>query len=144
MRQDEDFDASLAGEEEEADDSKASWFKRIKKGILTSTKDKENAPEGLWTKCPNCKYTCTISELAENKFVCPKCEHHHRIGSEEYFDIIFDKNSTLNFLPISNQRITWDLLTSSLIRKGLRKLMQKQISMIRSLWHMAKYMATTW
>lgn len=92
MRQDEDFDASLAGEEEGTDDSKASWFKRIKKGILTSTKDKKDAPEGLWTKCPNCKYTCTISELAENKFVCPKCEHHHRIGSEEYFDIIFDKN----------------------------------------------------
>ena len=92
MRQDEDFDASLAGEEEGADESKASWFKRIKKGILTSTKDKKDAPEGLWTKCPNCKYTCTISELAENKFVCPKCEHHHRIGSEEYFDIIFDKN----------------------------------------------------
>ena len=92
MRQDEDFDASLAGEEEGADDSKASWFKRIKKGILTSTKDKKDAPEGLWTKCPNCKYTCTISELAENRFVCPKCEHHHRIGSEEYFDIIFDKN----------------------------------------------------
>ena len=50
MRQDEDFDASLAGEEEGADDSKASWFKRIKKGILTSTKDKKDAPEGLWTK----------------------------------------------------------------------------------------------
>lgn len=92
MRQEEDFDANLAGEDGNTEETKKSWFKRIKKGILTSTKDKKDAPEGLWTKCPNCKYTCTISELSENKFVCPKCEHHHRIGSDEYFEILFDNN----------------------------------------------------
>ena len=92
MIQDEDFDANLAGEEGTEEETKTSWFKRIKKGILTSTKDKKDAPEGLWTKCPLCKYTCTVAELGENKFVCPKCEHHHRIGSEEYFDILFDDN----------------------------------------------------
>ncbi len=90
MRKDEDFDANLAGEEGGSEATKASWFKRIKKGILTSTKDKKDAPEGLWSKCPQCKYTCTISELSENKFVCPKCDHHHRIGSDEYFEILFD------------------------------------------------------
>lgn len=92
IQEEEDFDANLAGEEGTAEETKSSWFKRIKKGILTSTKDKKDAPEGLWTKCPNCKYTCTVAELGENKFVCPKCEHHHRIGSEEYFDILFDGN----------------------------------------------------
>ncbi len=93
MRQEEeDFDANLAGEEDPSEQIKASWFKRIKKGILTSTKDKKDAPEGLWAKCPNCKYTCTISELSENEFVCPKCDFHHRIGSEEYFEILFDDN----------------------------------------------------
>jgi len=92
IQEEEDFDANLAGEEGTAEETKSSWFKRIKKGILTSTKDKKDAPEGLWTKCPNCKYTCTVAELSENKFVCPKCEHRHRIGSEEYFDILFDKN----------------------------------------------------
>jgi len=90
MRQEEDFDANLAGDDSSSE-AKANWFKRIKKGILTSTKDKKDAPEGLWAKCPNCKYTCTVSELSENKFVCPKCEFHHRIGSDEYFDIIFDE-----------------------------------------------------
>lgn len=90
MRQEEDFDASLSGEDSAAEETKKSWFKRMKKGILTSTKEKKDAPEGLWTKCPSCKYTCTISELSENKFVCPKCEFHHRIGSEEYFEILFD------------------------------------------------------
>ncbi len=92
MRQEEDFDANLAGEEGTAEELRASWFKRMKKGILTSTKDKKDAPEGLWSKCQSCKYTCTISELQENKFVCPKCDYHHRIGSEEYFDILFDNN----------------------------------------------------
>lgn len=90
--QEEDFDVNLTGDEGVSDETKKSWFKRIKKGILTSTKDKKDAPEGLWAKCPVCKYTCTIAELSENYFVCPKCEFHHRIGSEEYFEIIFDKN----------------------------------------------------
>jgi acetyl-CoA carboxylase carboxyl transferase subunit beta len=92
MKLTEDFDASLAGEEDNTGGTKPSWFKRIKKGILTSTKDKKDAPEGLWAKCPSCKYTCTIAELRENKFVCLKCEYHHRIGSEEYFEILFDDN----------------------------------------------------
>src|SRR6476469_4982261 len=93
MKKEEDFDANLAGEDADtAGETKASWFKRIKKGILTSTKDKKDAPEGLWSKCPSCKYTCTVSELSENKFVCPKCEYHHRIGSQEYFEILFDDN----------------------------------------------------
>jgi acetyl-CoA carboxylase carboxyl transferase subunit beta len=90
MLKDENFDANLAGEDGETEETKSSWFKRIKKGILTSTKDKKEAPDGLWTKCPNCKYTCTITELGDNNFVCPKCEHHHRIGSGQYFDILFD------------------------------------------------------
>lgn len=90
MKQDEDFDANLAGEEGEAEETKRSWFRRIKKGITTSTKDKKEAPDGLWTKCPQCRYTCTVTELRENLFVCPECEYHHRIGSAEYFEILFD------------------------------------------------------
>lgn len=93
MKQEEDFDASLAGDDDEREENKRSWFRRRNKGITTSTKDKKEAPDGLWTKCPACRYTCTASELRENKFVCPKCEFHHRIGSAEYFEIIFDENS---------------------------------------------------
>ena len=88
MVQDDDFESKLRGTAAEMDNG--NWFKRIKKGILTSTKDKKDAPEGLWDKCPECKYTCTITELTENKSVCPKCEYHHRIGSKEYFQILFD------------------------------------------------------
>ncbi|HRO18440.1 MAG TPA: acetyl-CoA carboxylase, carboxyltransferase subunit beta [Ferruginibacter sp.] len=93
MKQEEDFSANLAGDDPQLEgEEKTSWFKRIKKGILTTTKEKKDAPEGLWTKCPSCKYTCTITELDENKYVCPKCEYHHRIGSDEYFQILFDDN----------------------------------------------------
>jgi acetyl-CoA carboxylase carboxyl transferase subunit beta len=92
MRNEEDFEANLAGEEGNSDETKTSWFKRIKKGILTSTAEKKETPEGLWSKCPECGYICTVTELRENLFVCPKCSHHHRIGSAEYFEIIFDNN----------------------------------------------------
>ncbi len=94
MKQEEDFYANLAGEDGEAEETKRRWFRRIKKNITTSTKDKKEAPDGLWTKCPNCKLTCTVSDLRENLFVCPKCEHHHRIGSSEYFEILFDIDSS--------------------------------------------------
>lgn len=99
MKQEEDFDASLAGEDGEAEETKRRWFRRIKKGITTSTKDKKEAPDGLWTKCPSCRYTCTVSELRENLFVCPKCDYHHRIGSAEYFEIIFDNNTYKELYP---------------------------------------------
>ncbi|MCZ2397141.1 MAG: acetyl-CoA carboxylase, carboxyltransferase subunit beta [Chitinophagales bacterium] len=92
MKQDEDFDHSLTGETTN-DAEKRSWFRRMTKNITTSTKDKKETPDGLWTKCPQCKYTCTINELEESLFVCPKCGYHHRIGSKEYFEILFDKDS---------------------------------------------------
>lgn len=88
----EDFDANLAGEEGKTEETKTTWFKRIKKGILTQTSEKKEAPEGLWVKCPECNYICTITELREHVFVCPKCSYHHRISSTEYYEIMFDNN----------------------------------------------------
>jgi len=91
MRREEDFDASLAGDDTIKNAERSNWFKRIKKGILTSTKEKKDSPEGLWTKCPSCNHICTISDLNENQYVCTQCDYHHRIGSEEYFEILFDE-----------------------------------------------------
>ena len=93
MKQEEDFYSNLAGEDGEGEETRRRWFRRIKKNITTSTKDKKEAPDGLWTKCPTCKYTCTVTELREALFVCPKCNFHHRIGSGEYFEILFDDNT---------------------------------------------------
>jgi acetyl-CoA carboxylase carboxyl transferase subunit beta len=70
--------------------SSSTWFKRIKQGILTSTKEKKNVPDGLWFKCPTCKKTSTINELKGNLWLCPSCNHHNRIDAAEYFEIIFD------------------------------------------------------
>lgn len=68
----------------------STWFRRIKKGIQTSTHEKKEAPDGLWHKCPECKTTYTVKELKDNMFVCLKCNYHNRINSAEYFEIIFD------------------------------------------------------
>ena len=91
-KQIEDFDANLAGEEGKTEETKTSWFKRIKKGINTKTSEKKETPEGLWVKCPECNFICTVTELREVLFVCPKCHFHHRINSSEYYEILFDNN----------------------------------------------------
>lgn len=67
-----------------------SWFKRITEGITTSTRDKKETPEGLWVKCTNCGTVISTSENEENLWVCTNCGHHQRIGSREYFHILFD------------------------------------------------------
>lgn len=66
------------------------WFKRNKEGITTSTKEKKETPEGLWEKCSNCKTVFTHADFEKNFFVCDRCSHHERIGSREYFNILFD------------------------------------------------------
>lgn len=83
------------------------WFKRIKEGITTSTKEKKETPEGLWYKCPSCKKISTSTDHEANKFVCVNCGHHDRIGSVEYFSIIFDDN---NFTELDENLISGDPL----------------------------------
>ncbi len=68
------------------------WFKRLKDGIQTATRNKKEAPEGLWYKCRECKETTTVKELKENFFKCPQCNYHVRINSYDYFEILFDGN----------------------------------------------------
>ena len=70
-----------------------SWFKRIKGGITTSTKEKKETPEGLWIKCPgkDCGAIIPTAENEENLWVCNSCGHHQRIGSREYFHLLFDE-----------------------------------------------------
>ena len=69
----------------------STWFKRIKKNILTSSKEKKDVPDGLWFKCPGCKKTSTVHEIKEHLWVCPNCNHHNRIDAAEYFEIIYDE-----------------------------------------------------
>lgn len=73
------------------------WFKRLKDNVQTSTKFKKEAPDGLWQKCRDCGSTNTVKELSENFFVCPSCDYHYRIGSHDYFDLLFDGKYELLF-----------------------------------------------
>ena len=65
------------------------WFKRTDKGIQTPTEAKRDTPKGLWYKSPTGKIIET-EELEKNFFVSPEDGYHVRIGSNEYFDILFD------------------------------------------------------
>ena len=67
------------------------WFRRQKKGIQTDTQDKKDTPEGLWHKTPSGKIVDN-EELIDNNFVSPEDNFHLRIGSLEYFKILFDNN----------------------------------------------------
>ena len=66
-----------------------SWFKRKTKGIQTSTEEKKDTPQGLWYKSPTGKIIET-EELAQNFYISPEDGYHVRIGSKEYFEILFD------------------------------------------------------
>mgnify|MGYP000021996702 CR=1 FL=1 len=66
-----------------------SWFKRTKKGIQTPTEHKKDVPKGLWYKSPTGKIVDT-EELSKNYYVSPEDGYHVRIGSKEYFDMLFD------------------------------------------------------
>ncbi len=65
------------------------WFKRKDKGIQTPTEAKKDTPKGLWYKSPTGKVIDT-EELEKNYYVSPEDGYHVRIGSHEYFKILFD------------------------------------------------------
>jgi acetyl-CoA carboxylase carboxyl transferase subunit beta len=83
-----------------------SWFKRKQKGILTPTANKKESPDGLWYKTP--KGTIVhIQDLKDNAYVCPEDSYHVRIGSKEYFDLLFDNRQ---FIEIASNLVSADPL----------------------------------
>jgi acetyl-CoA carboxylase carboxyl transferase subunit beta len=75
-----------------------SWFNRTDKGILTPTESKREVPDGLWFKSPGGKIIHT-RELKNNAFVVPEEDYHVRIGSKEYFEILFDDGAFTELDP---------------------------------------------
>jgi len=69
-----------------------SWLKKIRpKGPATQKKDRtQSVPEGLWAKCPKCSAPLYRPELEKNLNVCPKCDHHLRVGARHRLDIFLD------------------------------------------------------
>ncbi len=75
-----------------------SWFKRKIKGIKTPSTQKKDIPKGLWYKTPSGKIV-ERDELIENLYVSPEDDYHLRIGSKEYFEILFDNNEFEELWP---------------------------------------------
>ncbi len=68
-----------------------SWLQRIKKGPAIQKKDRvSSVPEGLWRKCPRCNSPLYRPELEKNAEVCPKCDHHIRIGARRRLELFLD------------------------------------------------------
>ena len=97
-----------------------SWFKRSEQGIQTRTEEKKDIPVGLWYKTPTGKIVET-QELAENFYVSPEDEYHVRIGSKEYFDILFDDNQ---FKELDDNVVSKDFLNFKDTKKYKDRLKQ--------------------
>ena len=91
------------------------WFKRQSKGIQTPTEEKKDIPKGLWYKSPTGKIVDT-EELQANFYVSPEDDYHVRIGSREYFSIIFESFGNFSFVSF------------------VRKCFMKQLGSLRSFW----------
>ena len=75
------------------------WFKRIQDGITTKSTEKKEIPEGAWHQCPGCKNVITSQQHAERLSVCDYCGHHDRVGSETYFNVLFDEGKYREVAP---------------------------------------------
>lgn len=78
------------------------WFGRLKKSIISG--ERKEIPHGLWKQCPECRHTTIKEDIQENFFLCPTCNYHYRIGSREYFNLLFDNQEyTILFQNISSK-----------------------------------------
>ena len=84
------------------------WLTRLIPSIgKSSSKSKSKIPEGVWTSCPSCESALYKPELQKTLYVCPKCDHHLRIGARTRFNIFFDNG---NFTEIASNVETGDPL----------------------------------
>jgi acetyl-CoA carboxylase carboxyl transferase subunit beta len=85
-----------------------SWFTRKDKGIQTPTESKRETPDGLWYKCPNCKKVIHTREHTLFSYTCTGCNYHEKIGSKQYFGLLFDNNQ---FTELDKDLVSGDPLT---------------------------------
>jgi len=98
------------------------WFKRKEKGIQTPTEEKKDVPKGLWYKSPTGK-VIEAKELENNFYVSPEDGYHVRIGSKEYFKILFDNNE---YKELDKNMVSKDPLKFEDTKKYTERLKQAQ------------------
>jgi len=112
------------------------WFKRSTAGVTTATDEKREVPDGIWFKCPSCKASVLTKDLQDNLSVCPKCDYHHRLGSEGYFALIFDQGLyeeldadliSLNPLNFKDTKDYGDRLKDARSKTGLRDALRSAV-----------------
>ena len=88
----------------------SSWLERIlpNVGEQASTERRNSVPEGLWRKCPKCESVLYQAEVERNLHVCPKCQHHLRIGARERLDLTLD--------PEGREELAGDMLPVDILR----------------------------
>ena len=84
-----------------------SWISNVRNALSFGTRKVDTSEENLWHKCRGCGQMIFAKELEENLYVCPKCDHHERIGPKERFKQIFDEGS---WHEISTPRVAEDPL----------------------------------
>lgn len=106
-----------------------SWFHRTEKGIVTPTELKKETPDGLWYQCPSCKKVMHSREHKKNMYTCNSCNYHEKLGSAEYFEILFDENefeeldenlSSSNPLDFTDTKPYLDRIKASQKKSGLK------------------------
>ncbi|MDH3350064.1 MAG: acetyl-CoA carboxylase, carboxyltransferase subunit beta [Gammaproteobacteria bacterium] len=70
-----------------------SWFEKLMPSRISTEKRTRSVPEGVWIKCPKCDAQLYRNELERNLQVCPKCDHHLRIGARQRLDFFLDPDS---------------------------------------------------
>lgn len=85
-----------------------SWLERIIPSKIRTTVRSRSVPEGVWCKCPSCDSVLYRAELERNLMVCPKCEHHQRIGArvrlEHFLDTDDRKEIAADVKPVDTLR----------------------------------------
>jgi len=70
-----------------------SWFEKLMPSRISTEKRTRSVPEGVWIKCPKCDAQLYRNELERNLRVCPKCDHHMRIGARQRLAFFLDPES---------------------------------------------------
>mgnify|MGYP006157280625 CR=1 FL=1 len=76
------------------------WFEKILPSFIRKDSSKKSTiPEGLWQSCNSCSNILYVPELEATLFVCPKCDHHIRLGARKRLEIFIDPEGMNEILP---------------------------------------------
>ena len=70
-----------------------SWFEKLMPSRISTESRSKSVPEGVWIKCEVCDAQLYRNELERNRHVCPKCDHHIRIGARRRLETFLDPDS---------------------------------------------------